>query len=138
MKKIEIENVTLIDDVEEKEARKLYNKKKKKVLLYFFIANCSMLIIFFLVLAICSGINFDMALLILLWICFFLELILILVYNLLMYPYRKLLKIAKFNDKIRHEERIRIRERQRLQKELINAQKITSIKEIYDSEKKCQ
>lgn len=132
---LDVKNITLMDETETKEAEELY-KKCNKIFCWMFIAP---LIIFIIVGigTICqfndntfvSGghgstgytINNNPSLLNGLYICCIIFALLTIigffVYRKLMRPYKKLLKLAEKNDLIRHEEKIRYKERARLQKE---------------------
>lgn len=121
MKNIEVKNITLMDEVETKEAEEIYEKFRVKYslimvvpILLFFISTVG------LILKITEPAKYAIALntmIILTIISLIVFIIGIAVYKNFMKPYEKLLEIAKLNDKIRHEEKIRDRERKRLQAE---------------------
>lgn len=114
MKKIEVKNITLMDDVETKEAESLYYVAKHK----YFPPYCFVSLLFFIFLLLTlagSGDKEDSELFLGLTILFGIVAFLARsIYTSKMKPYKKLLKIAELNDRIRHEERIRENERNRI------------------------
>ncbi len=131
MKNIEIKTITLMDEVETKEAESLFKHHKLKYCFIYLIP------IFSFILSLCcliiqsnkvvynqinkntfEKINTNAALyntfLVLTIIFAIASLIAVLIYKSKIKPYKKLVKIAIFNDRIRHEERIRENERQRI------------------------
>lgn len=131
MKKLEIKTITLMDEVETKEAESLFKHHKLKYCFIYLIPIFAF-ILFLSCLIIQSNkvvynqinkntfekINTNPALfntfLILTIIFAVITLIGFLIYKSKIKPYKKLVKIAMFNDRIRHEERIRENERQRI------------------------
>lgn len=129
MGKIEVKNITLMDKVETKEAEKIYYEQKQKYNLLLIIPILCFFL-FFILTVIQSNkevrdgyqmVNenpelftfFQVMTIISIMItilCFF-------IYKEKMRPYKELLQVARLNDKIRHEEKIRFRERKRLEKE---------------------
>lgn len=136
MNNIKVKNITLMDEVETKEAEKLYNDNKFKYCAIYLIPLLFLIIttIFFIVqLNITltprtygssskqeTSTNMLYILLTLMIISIILTIIGFSIYNNLMQPYKKLLRIAILNDRIRHEEKVREQERRRLQKEFNN------------------
>lgn len=133
MKKISANNITMKENIETKEAKKLKNNKVKK-----FIAIPIVPLILAIIFAI---INFadtrytQLSLMILMYICILLFFIGLIVFFILMTPYFQLIRTAKKNDKIRYEEKIRFNERKRLEQN--NDETITraKVKETIKEEK---
>jgi len=133
MKEIEVRNITLMEKVETQEAEGYYYKNKFKYCFFYIIP--AMLFFLFLVLTIIeaqkvvnitttNGIliekqNMDryITFMSLMFTSILVTLLGIAIYRHKMKPYRELLTIAKLNDRIRHEEKIRNNERKRLEVE---------------------
>lgn len=151
MKNIEVKNITLMEKVETTEAEGYYYKNKIKNCFFYIIPL--LLFILFLVLTIIEsqktiniktsqGIliekqNMDkyitfMSLMFVFLITTFLGFI---IYRQKMKPYRELLAIAKLNDRIRHEEKIRNNERKRLESEHKNIYTTKEISETIKQQK---
>lgn len=127
MAQLKIKNITLVDEVETKEAIKIINEYRAKYCWFYIIPICLMIVSF--VIACLAGQYEESKFNVILFnlvipeanFNIFLVTILITVigcwvYSYLMKPYRKLLRIAISNDRIRHEEKIRHQERLRLNK----------------------
>ena len=128
---LNIKNVTLMDEVETKEAESLYNRARKKYCIIAFIPAILFIIFFICYLsntlssasaASTSGlkeaaktIQTSTIFLILTIIFAIFTIIGVSVYKSKIDVYYKILKVARFNDKIRHEEKIRFKERLRLE-----------------------
>ena len=138
--KIRIKNITLMEEVETEEAEEILEEAKehykllKSIPLYIFLGFLAMSIIsiFFIVPIPINSSNMVVtshekevvtpqlvpAFVICLWILTIFSLIALIIcsniYANKLKPFYRLLEIAKMNDKIRHEERIREKERQRL------------------------
>ena len=133
MKKINANNITMKENIETEEAKKLKNNKVKK-----FIAIPIVPLILAIIFAI---INFadtrytQLPLMILMYICILLFFIGLIVFFILVAPYFQLVRTAKKNDRIRYEEKIRFNERKRLEQN--NDEKITrkKVKETIKEEK---
>lgn len=115
MKNIETKNITIPETPETDEANEILNEQKAKIwtqIIYIVLLNLIGLII-------CLSIKKqDISPLITWCSIFILCIIICLFYNIgKLRPYKELLKLAKANDKLRHEERIRYRERKRLEEE---------------------
>lgn len=116
MENLKLTHVTLMEEVETEEAQEIYdkyNQKYRPLVLIPLILLTITLIILFISLACQSMILLSVASTFSL-IAFLATIIGASAYSSRMAPYNKLLKIAKRNDEIRHEERIREKERQRL------------------------
>lgn len=106
-----------MDNVETKEAEIIYyNYSKKYIWFYMVPLICTILSFLPLIINLLSSTHVEYVFIAL--ICVFLILFIagIFVYTYLMIPFRKLRKIAMRNDLIRHDERIREEERQRIKK----------------------
>ena len=146
MEKIEVKNITLMEKVETEEAECYYYKNKSKYCFLYIIP--ALLFILFLVLTIIESqktvnINTSNGILIekqnmdryitfmsLMFSFFVITFIGFAIYRYKMKPYKELLAIAKLNDRIRHEEKIRNNERKRLKTE---QKSIYTIKDISDT-----
>lgn len=103
--------ITMIDELETKSAQKLLNMKLQQFRKIYFIP---------LIILIISGVitiasNYNDTILYIFFLSILAFAISLLCYIILIRPYVKLLKLAKFNDKIRHEEKIRFKERKRME-----------------------
>ena len=109
MEKLKLKHITLMDEVETNEARKIFQEHQRKysplVVVPLIVSIVTLILGFILHISVL----FNVAL-----IAFVLTFIGAMIYSAKMQPFWKLLKIAKLNDKIRHTERIREKERQRL------------------------
>lgn len=114
-------NITLIEEVETKEAEKIFESYKKKYK-YFVIVPLLCLFISCIVMGTSSQNIGDTSpntiLIVLPAVSVILTVVGIITYIAKMRPYTKLLKLAELNDKVRHEERIRFKERKRLESEV--------------------
>ena len=137
MKKINANNITMQENIETKEAKKLKNNKVKK-----FIAIPIVPFILFIISIIVLTNNIKntteqqvITYIIFSCICYFLFIVGLIVFFVLMKPYFKLVRTAKKNDKIRYEEKIRFNERKRLEQN--NDETITraKVKETIKEEK---
>lgn len=129
MEEIKVKNITLMDQVETKEAQKIYNERKQKLNLLLIIPILSFFL--FLILTIIQSNNvirdgyqsinknpdlftffqvMTIASAMITIFCIF-------IYREGIRPYKELLEVAKLNDRTRHEEKIRFRERKRLESE---------------------
>ena len=116
MEKLKLKHITLMDEVETNEARKIFTEHQRKyspLIVVPLIVSIVTLLLGLLLptpeLATMTSILLKIAL-----AAFVLTFIGAAIYSAKMKPYLKLLKIAKLNDRIRHTERIREKERQRL------------------------
>lgn len=146
MKNIQVKNITLMEKVETTEAEGYYYKNKLKYSFFYIIP--ALLFFLFLVLTIIESQktvnikvsnsiliekqNMDRYITFMSLMCAFIVFTILgfAIYRHKMKPYRELLTIAKLNDKIRHEEKIRNNERKRLETEQRN---IYTTKEISDT-----
>lgn len=137
MKKINANNITMQENIETEEAKKLKNNKVKK-----FIAIPIVPFILFIISIIVLTNNIKntteqqvITYIIFSCICYFLFIVGLIVFFILMKPYFKLVRTAKKNDRIRYEEKIRFNERKRLEQN--NDEKITrkKVKETIKEEK---
>lgn len=146
MKNIQVKNITLMDKVETLEAEGYYYKNKSKYCFFYIIP--ALLFILFLVLTIIeaqkvvniktsNGIliekqNMDkyIAFMSIMFAFVVMTVLGFVIYRHKMKPFRELLAIAKLNDRIRHEEKIRNNERKRLETEL---NKIYTVKDISET-----
>lgn len=129
MEEIKVKNITLMDQVETKEAQRIYNYKKQKLNLLLIIPIlCFFLSLIFTVIqsnnVIRDGyqsINKNPELFTFLQLMTItsamITIICIFIYRECIRPYKELLEVAKLNDRTRHEEKIRFRERKRLESE---------------------
>lgn len=134
MKTLKTNQITLLENVETAEAEQIYKNKKLKYSLLFIIPF--ILFICFLACTIYEiqqtqlietspkyfvktfqNTNALIAFCCLTGISFWITIINIIIYQKKLKPYKDLLEIAKTNDKIRHEEKIREKERQRIKNE---------------------
>lgn len=122
MKEIYVKNITLMDEVETKEAITIYSSFRKKYI-WFILVPLILLTIFLFA----NIIKFNVHLWIFCLLSFIAFVLGFIVYKTLMNPFRTLLKIAKRNDMVRHEEKIRESERQRLRQERESIYKISDI-----------
>lgn len=117
--KIKVKNITLMDEIETKEAEELYEIHHRKY--SSFIAIPVLLLILFTALTISFGIKttIDKTSLIIFCVLSGISMLAVIAgisnYINKIKPYKKLLQIAKLNDRIRHEEKIRFKERKRLE-----------------------
>lgn len=103
--------ITLIDEKETKEAKEIL-KQKRKIYCWLYILPIILASIFYLAMLDVKH-----------WVLFMilgsvfagLILIMFFVYVGILEPYRKIVKIAKYNDRVRHDEKIRFNERKRLE-----------------------
>ncbi len=103
--------ITLIDEKETKEAKEIL-KQKRKIYCWLYILPIILASIFYLAMLDVKH-----------WVLFMilgsvfagLILIMFFVYVGILEPYRKIVKIAKHNDRVRHDEKIRFNERKRLE-----------------------
>ncbi len=131
MKTLKTNQITLLENVETAEAEKIYNNKKLKYSFLFIIPFVSLICFLICVIyesqqtqLIETSQNFFVeafknknafiAFSCLTGISFWITIINIIIYQKKLKPYKDLLEIAKTNDKIRHEEKIREKERQRI------------------------
>ena len=136
MKTLKIKNITLSDDVETKEAKQIYKVQKLKYSLLIIIPVILFLCFIFCLLYESQQYNeyanlfpglinkYQNPDLIVTFLCLSIITFLILIINIVIFfqklkPYKELIEIAEKNDKIRHEEKIREMERQRLRNEPI-------------------
>ena len=130
MENIQVRNITLMEKVETLEAKEYYHKSKLKNCWFYIIP--ALLCVLFLILTILKAQEIerivaksviyeerdfvDLMIFICLMFVFFVSTIFgFIIYCCKIKPYRQLLVVAKFNDKIRHEEKIRYNERKRLE-----------------------
>ena len=116
MKVLKTKNITLMERTETEEAEEIYGYMKKTLIWWWLIP----LLLFFMfsvlfVVGMISNNTLGLIMIAFMVISFFSLIIGIVVYAKLMAPYRDLLKIAKYNDRIRHDEKLRIKERERMQ-----------------------
>ena len=116
--KEEIKNITLMDTPETDEATELLNKKisqqKQTKLILFLLTSVTIVSIFISITVIFkTRIPFILSS-IFTFIMIIVDFKILSSFSLQLLPYRQLLKIAKRNDEIRHEERIRESERKRI------------------------
>lgn len=116
-----------MEEIETKEAKKIFEERNKKYSswyvvpsMLFFIAGITSLVLYFI-----GKTNPPTILLAITGISFIFIFIGSSIYTSLMKPYYKLLKIARLNDRLRHEERIRDKERRRLA-EMTESKKYTT------------
>ena len=151
MENIQVKNITLMDKVETLEAEGYYYKNKLKYSFFYIIPV--LLFVLFLVLTIIesqktvsikvsNGIliekqNMDkyITFMSLMYSSIILTVLGFSIYRHKMKPYRDLLAIAKLNDKIRHEEKIRTNERKRLETEQKNVYTTKEISETIEQQK---
>lgn len=117
MREIEVKNITIMQTPESDEARELLEEAKQKFRLYFL--WCVPAFIVGTILLICGAINAN-TLLISLGATFLACFVICCIYYFsrraaYLSPYIELLRVAISNDKLRHDERIRWRERARLE-----------------------
>lgn len=117
MREIEVKNITIMQTPESDEARELLEEAKQKFRLYFL--WCVPAFIVGTILLICGAINAH-TLLISLGATFLACFVICCIYYFsrraaYLSPYIELLRVAISNDKLRHDERIRWRERARLE-----------------------
>lgn len=119
--KEEIKHITLYDQPETQEALYLLNKNKEKISLIKNTITIFTILLFatFIISLITRNSEIFIISGILFLIMFIFFIIVSLYQKRLLEPYYSLLRIAKRNDQIRHEERIRFRERKRLEAEEI-------------------
>lgn len=131
MRKVEIKDITLKEEPETKEAKKLYKEHKTKYCFIVIIPLVLFIIFFLIVMSYqLNGIPEEkIYLIICLGISFLILIISLFIYFAKMRPFRKLLKIAKENDNIRHIERIKYRERKRLELEDKNEYTLKELKQ---------
>lgn len=103
--------ITLIDELETKSAQKLLNMKLEQFRKIYFIP----LIILIVSSVITIATNYNDIMLYILFLSILAFVVSLISYFIIIRPYVKLLKLAKFNDKIRHEEKIRFKERKRME-----------------------
>lgn len=103
--------ITMIDELETKSAQKLLNMKLDQFKIVYLIP----LIILIISLVIAIATNYNDIILFILFLSLLAFALSLLCYFIIIRPYVKLLKLAKFNDKIRHEEKIRFKERKRME-----------------------
>lgn len=117
MEKIRIKNITLMDKTETREAYAIYNSKRANCCLIFIIP-----IIISSLLLLCVANNPEQMgdggigmLFVLTIILTLINIGAIYLYRNVMRPYKDLLEVAKLNDRVRHEEKIRFKERKRIE-----------------------
>lgn len=114
MKNIETKNITLLEEVETIEAEELLHTQKIKWL-WLFIVPLALAVVF---LILSLSLRFPQVFsLVIFCVLIAIALANIGVYFKQLAPYIKLKRVAQLNDRIRHEEKIRFKERQRLQQE---------------------
>lgn len=117
MDKIEVSTITLMQTPESDEARELWWAAKRKYRIYFLF--CVAIFVISLIIFICGICLTIDGCIIFSYILFVVFLVSCIVYWILKHkylrPYIELLRIAISNDKLRHDERIRWRERARLE-----------------------
>ena len=118
MDKINAKDITLMDEVETEEAVRLKKEAKVKYI-WLFIAPLIVYIAFWFPTCCFFPNRYTIG-----YVCLVIEIISLIAFlvGLIVYikkirPYKKLLKIAKNNDRIRYEERVRMKERRRLEQE---------------------
>lgn len=152
MKNIQVRNITLMEKVETLEAEGYYYKNKLKYCFFYIIP--AILFLLFLILTIVESqkiVNINTTKGILIekqnmdrYITFMSLMFTFLAFTFLgfaiyrhkMKPYRDLLAIAKLNDRIRHEEKIRNNERKRLETEQKNTYTTKDISDTIKQQKK--
>lgn len=140
MSNINVKNIVLMEKVESEEAEKLYYEKRNKYQLIYTIPILCLFLFVILTIIQLNGENPNVALLTffeIMIVLFILSIIITIgIYRNLIQPYKDLLKIAELNDKIRHEEKIRFKERKRLLSEEEKEYTPKEFKEAIDQTKK--
>lgn len=119
MKNIETEKITVLEKSETDEATKLLEKQKEKINVFnvlYGVAICLTAIIFIYIYNSANKTHVE-TLIAGAFIMLLISIVWYLHITIKLKDYKKLLKLAKANDKLRHEERIRYRERKRLEEE---------------------
>ena len=115
MKNIETKNITIPETPETDEANKILNKQKAKI----WTQIICIVLLNLIGLIICLSIKKQHNTPLITWCSIFILCIIICFFYYIgkLRPYKGLLRLAKANDKLRHEARIRYRERKRLEEE---------------------
>lgn len=132
MKTIDTKSITPMEKVETIEAENLYNKNKHKYCAFYIIP----FFISFELLTLLAANAFNQSINIILILFSTLATIIgYLLYKKCMKPYKELLDIAKHNDLIRHDQKIRFREQKRLMEENKNKYTTQQIHETAETYK---
>ncbi len=115
MKNFETERITLRDEVETREALRIKKEQTKKIIAIPLVPLACVIIFLSLLLTNINNSNLVNVFSTLLSVSGLATIVCLIVYNSLMAPYCKLVKIASRNDQIRHDEKIRFKERKRLE-----------------------